>query len=83
MSWTEDLRLRDLDDGEVLEVVCLTCRHTGRLTPVALMLQMEHRDMRFSEAAAQLICPKPGCKGQGARLNWDRPTPPNFLHHVE
>ena len=69
MAWQDDLSLRDLDDSQRIEAVCLGCRHTRQMTPVQLMLQPEmHRDARISEAAAVVTCQRPGCRHIGVRL---------------
>ena len=68
MSWQDELRLRDLDDDQIVEASCLRCGHTRQLTPVQLMLRVDHRDMRVSETARELICERPGCRHSGARL---------------
>ena len=68
MSWQDELRLRDLDDAQVIEATCLHCLHTWRLSPVQLMLQTDHRDLRLSEVAPNLACSRFGCKQIGARL---------------
>lgn len=68
MTWMDELRLRDISDGQVIEATCRKCRHSWKLTPVQLMLNSEHRDQRISEAAAALRCRRFGCGNIGARL---------------
>lgn len=68
MSWLTDTSLRDLDDGAVIEATCLACLHTWLLSPVQLLLRVDHRDVRLDEVADNLACPRPGCKHVGVRL---------------
>ena len=69
MTWLEDISLRDLDDGSVLEATCIRCLHTWLQSPVELLLKVSHRDVRLDEVAKNLPCPRPGCRHVGVRLN--------------
>ena len=68
MTWLEDMSLRDLDDGVLIESTCLRCRHTWLQSPTQLLLKVDHRDVRLDEAARHLACPRPGCRHVGVRL---------------
>ncbi|MEP7354704.1 MAG: hypothetical protein ABI824_15860 [Acidobacteriota bacterium] len=68
MSWLEDTRLRDLDDGTFIEAACLKCGHTWLQTPVQLLLKVDHRDVRMAEVARHLACTRYKCRYVGVRL---------------
>ncbi len=68
MSWLENTSLRDLDEGVVIEAICIRCLHTWRQSPTALLLKVDHRDVRLDEVAANLACLHPYCRHVGVRL---------------
>ena len=68
MTWLEDTALRDLDDGVLIEATCIRCLHTWLQSPVQLLLKVVHRDVKLDEVAANLACPKSGCRHVGVRL---------------
>ena len=69
MSWQDDTRLRDLDNECRIEATCLKCHHTFLMTPVQLLLQVDHRDVRMSEVAKYLACRRYKCHSVGVRLS--------------
>ena len=69
MSWLDDLILRDLDEDDVLEAVCLLCQHTWLENPYALRLKLDHKDMRLREVADNLACHRRHCNHVGVRLS--------------
>jgi len=68
MSWLDDTYLRNLDDAYVIEATCQRCAHSWLQTPVELLLKVDHRDVRLSEVAQNLMCTRFGCRHVGARL---------------
>ena len=68
MTWLEDMHLRDLDDGALLEATCIRCLYVWLQSPVQLLLKVSHRDVRLDEVARHLACPKSGCRHVGVRL---------------
>lgn len=68
MSWLEDISLRDLDDGVLIEATCLRCLHVWLQSPVQLLLKVSHRDVRLDEVARHLACPGWKCRHVGVRL---------------
>lgn len=68
MNWREDMALRDLDDGVVLEATCLRCLYVWFQSPVQLLIKVDHRDVRLDEVAKNLACPRPDCRHVGVRL---------------
>lgn len=68
MTWLEDISLRDLDDGVLVECTCQRCLHMWLQSPVQLLLKVVHRDVRMDEVAKNLACPRPGCRHTGVRL---------------
>lgn len=68
MTWLEDMSLRDLDDGVVIEATCIRCLHVWLQSPIQLLLKVVHRDVRMDEVAKNLACPKSGCRHVGVRL---------------
>lgn len=68
MNWQRDMALRDLDDSVVLEATCLRCLHVWLQSPVELLIKVDHRDVRLSEVAKNLACPRPHCRHVGVRL---------------
>lgn len=69
MSWLDDLVLRDLDEDDVLEAVCLRCQHLWLEKPYPLRVRLEHVDMRLREVAENLSCKRPQCNHVGVRLS--------------
>ena len=69
MSWLHEMALRDLDEGQGLEVVCLRCLYTWIEYPTQLLIRVEHRDVYLDEVASNLSCPRPGCRHVGVRLS--------------
>lgn len=69
MTWLEDISLRDLDDGSVIEATCIRCLHTWLQSPVELLIKVSHRDVRLDEVARNLACPRRDCRHVGVRLN--------------
>jgi len=68
VSWREDMSLRDLDDSVLIESTCIRCLHTWLQSPTAMLIKVDHRDVRMDEVAANLACPKLGCRHVGVRL---------------
>ena len=68
MTWLEDMSLRDLDEGVVIEATCIRCLHVWLQSPIQLLLKVVHRDVRMDEVAQNLACPKSGCRHVGVRL---------------
>lgn len=68
MTWLEDMSLRDLDDGVIIEVTCIRCLHVWLQSPIQLLLKVVHRDVCMDEVAKNLACPKSGCRHVGVRL---------------
>ena len=68
MTWLEDMSLRDLDDGVILEATCLRCLHVWLQSPLQLLIKVSHRDVRLDEVAKNLACPRQGCHHVGVRL---------------
>ena len=68
MSWLHDMQLRDLGDGEAIEATCIRCLHVWIQSPVQLLLKVDHRDVYLDEVAANLACPRSGCRHVGVRL---------------
>ncbi len=68
MNWKRDISLRDLDDGVLLEAMCLRCLHVWLESPTHLLIKVVHRDVRLDEVAKNLACLRPGCRHVGVRL---------------
>ncbi len=68
MSWLEDMKLRDLDDENLVEATCLYCGHTWLQSPVQLLLKVDHRDVTLAEVAKDLACKRYKCRHAGVRL---------------
>jgi len=68
VTWLEDMSLRDLDEGVVIEATCIRCLHVWLQSPIQLLLKVVHRDVRMDEVAQNLACPKSGCRHVGVRL---------------
>lgn len=69
MTYLEDMKLRDLEDGVLLELVCLRCRYTWIESPVQVSLKVDHRDVRLDEVAKHLSCKRRDCRHCGVRLS--------------
>jgi len=63
MSWLDDVFLRDLDDDDALEAVCLKCQHLWLESPLQLLIKVEH------EVQENLACRRPHCNHVGVRLS--------------
>lgn len=68
MSYLDDMAIRDLDDTTAIEATCIRCLHFWLMSPVEVLLRVDHRDVTLSEVADNLSCPKPGCRHVGARV---------------
>jgi hypothetical protein len=68
VTWQHDMRLRDLDDSTVIEATCLRCLYMWLQSPLQLLIKVCHRDVRMDEVAANLACPRPGCRHVGVRI---------------
>jgi hypothetical protein len=75
MSWLDDLRLRDIDDEDVIEATCLACGHAWKQTAIQLLLKVDHRDVTLDEVAKHLACTRYKCRSSGARLKLLRKRP--------
>ena len=62
MTWLEDMYLRDLDDGALLEATCMRCRYVWIQNPVQLLIRVAHRNVSLEEVAKNLACPRPHCR---------------------
>ena len=69
MSWLSDMSLQDLDERQALEATCLRCLHTWLQSPTQLLLKVDHRNVHLDEVAANLACPRSGCRHVGVRLS--------------
>lgn len=69
MTWLDDLFLRDLDENDALEAVCLKCLHLWLESPTQLLIKVEHRDVRLREVQENLACRRPLCTHVGVRLS--------------
>ena len=69
MTWLEDTALRDLEDTTVIEATCIRCLHVWLQSPLQLLLKVVHRDVRLSEVAKDLSCPRRDCRHVGVRLS--------------
>ena len=68
MSWLSDVSLKDLDDSQNLEATCIRCLHTWQQSPTQLLIKVGHRNVYLDEVAANLACPRSGCRHVGVRL---------------
>lgn len=68
MTWKSELLVRDLDDCFIVEATCLKCGHTWLMTPVQLLLRVDHRDVRLDDVARFLACARYKCRSVGVRL---------------
>ncbi len=68
MTWLQDMKLRDLGSEEIIEATCQRCQYLWVQSPAQLLPKVDHRDMYLDEVAANLVCPRPGCRHVGAHL---------------
>jgi hypothetical protein len=68
VTWQQDTKLRDLDDGTVIEAECMRCLHVWLQSPLELMLKVDHRDVRMDVVAKNLACRRSGCRHVGVRI---------------
>lgn len=68
MSFLDDIAVRDLDENTAIEATCIRCLHFWLMSPLEVLLRVGHRDVKLSEVADNLSCPKPGCRNVGARV---------------
>lgn len=69
MTYQDDMKLRDLEEGVLLELVCLRCRYTWIESPVQVSLKISHRDVTLAEVAKELSCKKRSCRSCGVKLS--------------
>jgi hypothetical protein len=69
VTYQEDMKLRDLEDGVLLELVCLRCRYTWIENPLQVLLKVDHRDVTLDEVARHLSCKLRHCRSCGVKLS--------------
>lgn len=62
----EDTSLLDLDDSVRIEMACLRFGYEKLYGVTALLLRVDHRDIRLDEVAKNLVCVRPKCRHVGA-----------------
>ncbi len=68
MTWLEEMSLRDLEDGAVLEATCIRCLNSWTESALQIKIRVEHRGVYLDEVAKNLACPKRDCRHVGVRL---------------
>lgn len=69
MTYQDDMKLRDLEDGVLLELVCLRCRYEWVENPLQVSLKVNHRDVTLAEVAKDFPCRKRSCRSCGVKLS--------------
>lgn len=68
MTFLDEIRLRDLDDSELIEATCIKCGHVWNQSPIQLLLKVDHRDVSLNEVASDLACTRYKCRHVGVRI---------------
>lgn len=63
MSWKRNIQVRDLDDGQRLEMTCRTCGHVHYLTRAMICASAEREFLYLDELEAETLCRARHCRG--------------------
>lgn len=63
MSWKTDIQVRDLDDGQRLEMTCRSCGHVHYLTRASICASPEREYLYLDEIERETVCRARGCRG--------------------
>jgi hypothetical protein len=64
MNWKTELQVRDLEQGQRLEMTCRTCGHVHYLIPVQIMCEPEREFLYLDEVEREAVCKARKCYGK-------------------
>jgi hypothetical protein len=64
MNWKTELQVRDLEQGQRLEMTCKTCGHVHYLIPAQIMCEPEREFLYLDEVERETVCKARKCYGK-------------------
>lgn len=62
-TWKENVQVRDLDEGQRLEITCKSCGHVHYLTRKLVCTSPEREFLYLDEVERETVCKARGCRG--------------------
>ena len=62
-GWKSQIQVRDLDDGQRLEMTCRSCGHVHYLTKAMICVSPERDFLYLDEVEKETICKARSCRG--------------------